>query len=462
MSALDAYFLPQTMSLHIKAGTYLRRKVGSLAWVAIVTDESKLRSSQDCQDLITCIETEMQGNPDSFLEITKAHFRVIQHGLYRIVIVMPPLADAIELTIVRPLTKLTLQDYALTPSQSKHLLDTASGILVSGAPGSGKSTFVQALGDRFSAQGKIIKTIESPRDLQVADDVVQYSYSHASHSDIRDILLLSRPDISLYDEVRNREDFLLFSDLRLTGIGLIGVIHATKPIDSVQRFLKIVDMGIIPQVVDTVVFMAKGKIETIYTLEMTVKVPDGMMSEDLARPVVVIRDLDTGKDCYEIYTYGEQLVVQPLGQASKKGKPSPLAQLALGSVRDFFAQELDVEHVVLMQGSTVMLYVRDEHKGRVIGRGGERIQVFERKLGLSISVKDLDQLPIVPAPAQLVDVNKNRVVYGFDPQQYAGTSIVLYVGNRLDERWIDECGHLVITEKYLIKKIQRDGLMIVE
>jgi ATPase len=47
---------------------------------------------------------------------------------------MPPLADAIELTIVRPLTKLTLQDYVLTPAQSKHLLETASGILVSGAP----------------------------------------------------------------------------------------------------------------------------------------------------------------------------------------------------------------------------------------------------------------------------------------------------------------------------------------
>jgi ATPase len=239
------------------------------------------------------------------------------------------------------------------------------------------------------------------------------------------------------------------------------VIHATKPIDSIQRFLKVVDMGIIPQVIDTVVFMSKGKIDTIYTLDISVKVPDGMMSDDLARPVVLVRDLDTGKDCYEIYTYGEQLVVQPLGQ-TKRGKTSPLAQLALGSVRDFFAQELDVEHIVLIHGTTVMLYLRDEHKGRVIGRGGERIQLFERKLGLSISVKDLDQLPIVPAPAQLVDITKNRMVYGFDPQQYANTSIMIYVGNRVDERWIDERGHLVITEKYLIKKIHRDGLMMVE
>jgi predicted PilT family ATPase len=79
MSALDAYFLPQTMSIHIKAGTYLRRKMGNPAGVSIVTDTSKIWSAEDCKDLILCIETEMHDNPDSFLEISKVYFRVIQH-----------------------------------------------------------------------------------------------------------------------------------------------------------------------------------------------------------------------------------------------------------------------------------------------------------------------------------------------------------------------------------------------
>lgn len=65
---------------------------------------------------------------------------------------------------------------------------------------------------------QIVKTIESPRDLLVDDEVVQYSFSYAPHSEIRDILLLSRPDMAIYDEVRNIEDFQLFKDLRLTGI----------------------------------------------------------------------------------------------------------------------------------------------------------------------------------------------------------------------------------------------------
>ncbi|HCB51862.1 TPA: hypothetical protein DEP21_04855 [Patescibacteria group bacterium] len=84
---------------------------------------------------------------------------------------------------------------------------------------------------------KIIKTIESPRDLQLAPDIVQYSFTYGTHDEVRDILLLSRPDYTVYDEVRNKSDFDLYKDLRLTGIGLVGVIHATRPVDSIQRFL---------------------------------------------------------------------------------------------------------------------------------------------------------------------------------------------------------------------------------
>jgi ATPase len=94
----------------------------------------------------------------------------------------------------------------------------------------------------YERDKKIIKTIESPRDLMVPENVVQYSFTHGSHDEVRDILLLSRPDYTVYDEVRNKPDFELYKDLRLTGIGLIGVIHATRPIDSIQRFLGTIEM----------------------------------------------------------------------------------------------------------------------------------------------------------------------------------------------------------------------------
>ena len=131
---------------------------------------------------------------------------------------------------------------------------------------------------------------------------------------MRDILLLSRPDHAIYDEVRNAEDFVLYADLRLTGIGLVGVTHATKPVDSIQRFIGHVDMGSLPQVIDTVIFIRAGQVSEVLTLEQVVKMPAGMASQDLARPVLQVSSFDTKKVLYEIYSFGEQIVVMELSK----------------------------------------------------------------------------------------------------------------------------------------------------
>lgn len=126
------------------------------------------------------------------------------------------MSDGLEMTVVRPVKKLTFADYNLDPELAEHLRHTAKGLLISGAPGEGKTTFAQALAELYSNDHKIVKTLESPRDLMVPDPVVQYSFTYGGHDEVRDILLLSRPDAAFYDEVRNKEDFELFADLRLT------------------------------------------------------------------------------------------------------------------------------------------------------------------------------------------------------------------------------------------------------
>jgi len=118
--------------------------------------------------------------------------------------------------------------------------------------------------------------------------------------EIHDILLLSRPDYTIFDEMRNTEDFKLFADMRLSGVGMIGIVHATNPIDAIQRFIGRVEMGVIPQVIDTVVFIKNGQIQKVLSLKMTVKVPSGMTEADLARPVVVVTDFETEKLMFQI------------------------------------------------------------------------------------------------------------------------------------------------------------------
>lgn len=78
-------------------------------------------------------------------------------------------------------------------------------------------------------------------------------------------------------------------------------------------------MGIIPQVIDTVIYIEKGAISEIYNLQLTVKVPEGMESEDLARPVIIVTSFLSKQVEYEIYTFGEQIVVMPLNGTAENG-----------------------------------------------------------------------------------------------------------------------------------------------
>ena len=84
-------------------------------------------------------------------------------------------------------------------------------------------------------------------------------------------------------------------------------------------------MGVIPQVIDTVVFIKNGFINEVLSLKMTVKVPSGMTEADLARPVVVVNDFETGKLEYEIYSYGEQTVVIPVQETMATSKGGSMA-----------------------------------------------------------------------------------------------------------------------------------------
>ena len=104
---------------------------------------------------------------------------------------------------------MSIEEYNLQPELFELLRNKSKGILVSGAPGSGKSTFTSALIELYHKDQHIIKTIESPRDLMLDDDIVRYSFTYGSHDEVRDILLLSRPDYTIYDEVRNKPDFEL-------------------------------------------------------------------------------------------------------------------------------------------------------------------------------------------------------------------------------------------------------------
>ncbi len=321
--SLTKYFTPNTMSVHLKEGITPRAKQGLPGDFKLVEIRDSPVTRKELEKIAQeCVEFARR-SPNSFIEIDQSGLTVIQAAEYRVTYTRPPLSDTFELTAVRPIVKLKLQDYKLSKNLFEALTSRAEGVLVAGSPGSGKSTLATALADYHASRNKIVKTVESPRDLQVGNDITQYAIGE-DPSILTDVLLLVRPDYTVYDEVRKTADFLTFTDLRLAGIGMVGVVHASKPIDAVQRFIGKVELGMIPQIIDTIVFISKGQISKVYVLKFTVKTPSGMTERDLARPVIEVRDFETNQLEFEIYTFGEETVVYPVTNKERsKGNDFP-------------------------------------------------------------------------------------------------------------------------------------------
>src|SRR5690606_21992332 len=131
---------------------------------------------------------------------------------------------------------------------------------------------------------------------------------------------------TIYDELRKTKDFRIFADMRLAGVGMIGVVHATRPIDAIQRIVGRVELGMIPSIIDTTIFINDGKVAAVYDVSLTVKVPTGMLEADLSRPVIEIRNFDSGELAHEIYTYGEQTIVMEVSPT--KFKKTPIQKIA--------------------------------------------------------------------------------------------------------------------------------------
>jgi ATPase len=367
-------------------------------------------------------------NNISNIEISKPGALVVQHKDYRIAITQQPFSESYEITIVHPIIRLKLDDYDLSEKLMSRFSEKAEGVLISGPPGSGKSTLASSLADYYHKKGKIVKTFESPRDLQVDAGVTQYTRLDGSFENSADILLLVRPDYTIFDEVRRHEDFGIFSDLRLAGVGMVGVIHANSPIDAIQRFIGKIELGIIPSIIDTVVFVKDGKISKVYELELMVKVPSGMTEQDLARPVIEIRDFEEHTLEYEIYTFGEENVIIPI---SKKVKKIGIEKLAEEKIKDTFRKFDPNAEVEILSANSIKVKVDKQNIPSIIGRGGSTINDLEKILQVHIDVVEKDSTELTNSNYNLpFDFSESRTSMTLTVEkQHAGSHVNIYVND---------------------------------
>ncbi|MDC0927541.1 PINc/VapC family ATPase [Nitrosopumilus sp.] len=429
-----------TMSVHLKENQYPLAKRGKPGEFLLTKIGEDLLTRDYLKMISSQILSATNISDSSTIEISKTGATVIQHNDYRIAITYPPFSESYEITIVHPTVKLSLNDYTISKSLMERLTDRAEGILISGAPGSGKSTLASGLANFYHDQGKIVKTFESPRDLQVDAGITQYGKLDGSFDNTADILLLVRPDYTIFDEVRRREDFTTFSDLRLTGVGMVGVIHANSPLDAIQRFIGKIELGIIPNVLDTVVFVNNGDIEKVYDLELKVKVPTGMTESDLARPVIEIRNFEDNVLEHEIYTFGEENVIVPV---TKRIEKVGIEKLAEDKIKDYFAKYDSNVQVEILSENRVKVSVREDCIASIIGRGGTNINEIEKLLKVHID--------IVAKDSDMLSITNNDLPFSFSESK---SSLLLTVNREYTSMHVD----IYANEKFFVSvKIGKKG-----
>ncbi|MFB6292106.1 MAG: PINc/VapC family ATPase [Candidatus Nanohaloarchaea archaeon] len=381
---LKEYFDEETMSVHLKQGSTPKAKRGLPGEFELEEIGEEELSRDEINRLIQETIEAAEVSDEGLIEMEREGATVIQLGRYRIAIARPPFSEAPEITAVRPVSKVSLEDYDLSEKLKERLEEKAEGILIAGSPGHGKSTFAQALAEHYKDQGHVIKTMEKPRDLDVGPDVTQYAELEEEMENTGDFLLLVRPDYTIYDEVRKTADFEVYSDMRMAGVGMVGVVHAAEGVDAVQRLIGRVELGMIPQVCDTVIHIENAEVAKVYRLQLTVKVPEGMTEADLARPVVQILDLETDEPEYEIYTYGEETVVIP---AEGGDDETGAKKLARQQIEHMLKGRVDTPEIEFISDDHIRLMVDEDDIPHVIGTGGENIEKLENELELDITVE---------------------------------------------------------------------------
>jgi ATPase len=440
---IDQFFDEHTIAVYLKERVCPSAKKGTISDMKLVKIREQPTSEYELRALAQEILERAKRDPDGFIEVEKRGITVVQIGSMRIAIARRPFSDGMEITAVRPIVDVTLKDYAKADIITGRITSEKRGLIIVGSPGSGKTTLAQSVATYLSDTGFVVKTMEAPRELQVPDQITQYTTLDGSMSNTADVLLLVRPDFVIFDELRKNEDFNVFADMRLAGLGMVGVIHANGVQDAIQRFSDRVDFSVLSQIINTIIFVSQGVITKIYDVDFTIKVPEGMANEMHLRPVTIVTDHETGELVIDVFRYDGETIVMPMtavSTASRKASPlvqnvgtsvtpastirSPVPLPEINPAKEnedrpgWKLMEKDIQReigrytegfvdVQMISDTKAVVYIDDKDVPAAIGKGGKNISAIVNKIGIGIDIKPRSEFDRQQLQTQKSDMEYN-------------------------------------------------------
>lgn len=423
--AIDQFFDEHTLAIYLKERVCPVAKKGTINAMKLEQIRDTPMNEYELRALAQEVLERAKRDPDGFIEVEKRGITIVQIGSMRIAIARRPFSDGMEITAVRPIVDVTLKDYMKADVIMSRLSGDKRGLIIAGAPGSGKTTLAQSIAIHLADNGFVVKTMEAPRELQVPDQITQYTSLDGSMENTADVLMLVRPDFVIFDELRKNNDFNTFADMRLAGMGMIGVVHATDVRDALQRFAYRVDYGVLSQVINTIVFVKEGVITRIYDIGFTIKVPEGMESEMHIRPVTTVTDYDTGILAIDVFRYDGETIIMPVTR-KLEGKSDQQVPVLRGgaapvitpltpvpphtSIGEPVQNRDDDQHtswklsekeiqreigrytdgvvdVQMISDNKAVVFIDDKDVPAAIGKGGKNISAIVNKIGIGIDIK---------------------------------------------------------------------------
>ncbi|MDN7011540.1 ATPase [Methanoculleus sp. FWC-SCC3] len=410
--SIDQYLDEETIAITLKERAPPVAKIGKLRDTRLVTLRDAPMSEYELKAMAQELLERAKRDPDGFIELEKRGITVVQIGSLRISIARRPFSDGMEITVVRPLVDLSLDDYDMAPEIKQRILGNRRGVLIAGPPGAGKTTLAQSLATFLADNNFVVKTMEAPRDLQVPDHITQYTALEGSMANTAEALLLVRPDYVIFDELRKNEDFNVYADMRLAGMGMVGVVHGMEVHDCLRRFCDRVDYSILPQIINTVIYVVQGAITKIYDLELAIKAPEGMPGDTHIRPVIVVRDHARREPEIEIFRYEGETLVMPLARKKSVVEPAavhaeppaitpPEAEPEENVTWKVAEKEVQREigrytsgpvEVRIISDNKAVVYIEDKDVPAAIGKGGKNVSAIVNKLGIGIDIRPRSEL----------------------------------------------------------------------